>query len=246
MIKKVYRPTRPLMKFFYEAPDDNTIDVKVAPHARRGTDYTQMNDDGNDSSQNDDIDSGDSEDYSDYNDDTNEGDTNSNQSDQPEPDAEDSNQQTDEPETSDQSGDDSGDEEPVDDDGSDYSDSNDSTDGDAGDSGDDDSSSPPPSPDSYKLYNLYKKFINLYTLNKSFITRLDTTILDDYSSNAVVKTVGSNLRNLNDILYDFMTVKYSTATYIQAMMFFHSAVAAIQLNFELMRNNHINFGPHGK
>ena len=91
-----------------------------------------------------------------------------------------------------------------------------------------------------KKYHMYKRFMHLYNLLEVFIEKCRNIVKPDASQNAVIKTVANNLTDLYDNLFDYMTIKYKSATYIQVLLYFETAISIIQLNFELLKNNKIN------
>ncbi len=91
-----------------------------------------------------------------------------------------------------------------------------------------------------KKYHMYKRFMHLYNLLEVFIEKCRNIVKPDASQNAVIKTVANNLTDLYDNLFDYMTIKYKSATYIQVLLYFETAISVIQLNFELLKNNKIN------
>lgn len=91
-----------------------------------------------------------------------------------------------------------------------------------------------------KKYHMYKRFMHLYNLLEVFIDKCRNIVKPDAAQNAVIKTVANNLTDLYDNLFDYMTIKYKSATYIQVLLYFETAISVIQLNFELLKNNKIN------
>ena len=91
-----------------------------------------------------------------------------------------------------------------------------------------------------KKYHMYKRFVHLYNVLQSLIERCRNVIKNDPFQNTVIKTVVNNLSDIYDNLFDYMTIKYKSATYVQVLIYFENAISAIRLNFELLRNNKIN------
>ena len=91
-----------------------------------------------------------------------------------------------------------------------------------------------------KKYHMYKRFVHLYNVLQSLIERCRNVVKNDPFQNTVIKTVVNNLSDIYDNLFDYMTIKYKSATYVQVLIYFENAISAIRLNFELLRNNKIN------
>ena len=91
-----------------------------------------------------------------------------------------------------------------------------------------------------KKFNMYRRFIHLYNVIKTIIDKLKNVVKDDPVQNAVIKRVINNLTDVRDNMFDFMTVKYKSSSYVQILIFFETAISIVKLNFELVRNNKIN------
>ena len=96
------------------------------------------------------------------------------------------------------------------------------------------------SADDRKKYNLYTRFLKVYAMINSFNDKIKNIVKDDPVQNAVLNRVSDNLDELYETMYEYMTVKFVTAKYIEAMIFFETVLGCIRLNFELIRNNKIN------
>ena len=221
---------------------DSDTQVKVAPRTNRGTDYTEDDDNVDDDTTNDtenDVgnepdnttDTEPEEDTNNENDDTAEDDS----TDYTEDDGDDTGN------TPDTEDDDTGNEPDTDDDGA-----TDYTQDDGGDdAGNQSDNAPPPedkvqSADDRKKYNLYTRFLKVYAMISSFNDKIKNVVKDDPIQNAVLNRVSDNLDELYETMYEYMTVKFVTAKYIEAMIFFETVLGCIRLNFELIRNNKIN------
>ena len=90
-----------------------------------------------------------------------------------------------------------------------------------------------------KFY-MYKRYMYLYNTIDEFISRIQLVVKDDVTQNAVIKTVTHNLTDLKQNMFDYMTLRYKSASYIQILLYFETAISIIKLNFELLRNNKIN------
>lgn len=216
--------------------NDDSTNVSVAPRANRGTDYN--NDEGDTSSDNTDSSSEEPSTSNDNTDDTNDSGNDNNESDTGnEPDTGDGDDYNDD--SSGESGDDTGNEPDTGDDGTDYNDDSESDDGE--DTSDDTSDeSDGQNQDNSKKYSLYLRYLKLYDMIDSFVEKIQAVIKDDPSQNAVINKVVDNLNDLHDGMYEYMTIKFMAATYVEAVIYFETVVNCIRLNFELLRNNKIN------
>ena len=73
-----------------------------------------------------------------------------------------------------------------------------------------------------------------------FSEKIRAVVKDDPSQNAVINKVVDNLNDLHDGMYEYMTIKFMTATYVEAVIYFETVINCVRLNFELLRNNKIN------
>lgn len=255
MLKKFQTPISTFEKYFREADDnEDQVSVTVAPRKNRGTDYgddstnvrvAPRNNRGTDYSSDDEQEQEDKtqpeeqdnepEDYSStepYN-----------QDDQPQEQQEENEDGSDDQEeqntdgpnlgdgeddysssdnTSDESGDENSDEEQNDSDNS------------------DDTQSEEDKNEALKKYHLYKRFLHLYNIIESFIEKIRNVVKSDSTQNAVIKTVTNSLTDLTENMFDFMTIRYKSASYVQVLIYFETVISIVKLNFELLRNNKIN------
>lgn len=91
-----------------------------------------------------------------------------------------------------------------------------------------------------RRYNLYKKFMSLNDSITSYTDTLDAIVYDDDDLNAVTKTVSTKLKQLGDILYDYMTMKFENDSYTQALLFYHQVNAGIRMSFDLLTSKSNN------
>ena len=223
-----------------EEPDDGSTSVTVAPRANRGTDYSsddeetttddETTDDTPEEPAPDSPDTGDEEDGTDYSD-TGDEETGEDTDDETGDDGADGDEESpDGPDTgdgeTDYSSDDAGDE---------------NADGDSEEGGEESTETNDDDKDEKrKKFNMYRRFIHLYNVIKTIIDKLKNVVKDDPVQNAVIKRVINNLTDVRDNMFDFMTVKYKSSSYVQILIFFETAISIVKLNFELVRNNKIN------
>lgn len=245
MIKKIPNVSLSYYKYFVEADDEEeTVSVKVAPRKNRGTDYA---DDTTNIKVSPDETEGDATDYGtedDAMDDTT-----------PEEDTTDDTA-TDGPDTGDDGTDygadddgeetgaetEDGDAEGGPDTGDDGEATDYSADGDTeGDSETtDDTGNTTDDVDKRKKYNIYKRYLNIYEMTNNFLEKLRSIVTSNPVDNSVIKVVINNFNDLRDNMYDYMTIRFKDESYVQILIYFETIISIIKLNFELLRNNHIN------
>lgn len=91
-----------------------------------------------------------------------------------------------------------------------------------------------------RSYNLYNRFVVLYNSVKNYISKLDGLVKDSYDSNLIIRTTTSQLREIEDLLKDYMILQFQNASYVKSLLFYEKAVASIQLVFNLLENINVN------
>ena len=92
-----------------------------------------------------------------------------------------------------------------------------------------------------RRYNLYKKFMSLADSINGYTDTLDALVYDDNDLNTITKTVSSKLKQLSEIMYDYMTMKFENDSYTQALLFYHEVNAGVRMCFDLLESkNTIN------
>ena len=94
--------------------------------------------------------------------------------------------------------------------------------------------------DSTRKYNLFKEFMSLYNACDNYISKLENVIKDDEELNQVIKIAVNSLREIKDILYDYMTIRFKLNTYIQSLLFYQKMVVSVQLVFSLLKSKRFN------
>ena len=89
--------------------------------------------------------------------------------------------------------------------------------------------------DSMRKYNLFKEFMSLYNACDNYISKLETVLKNDYEENQIIRISVNNLREIRDILSDYMTIRFRLNSYIQSLLFHQKMVAAVQLIFNMLR-----------
>lgn len=94
--------------------------------------------------------------------------------------------------------------------------------------------------DSTRKYNLFKEYMSLYNACNNYISKLENILKDDTLQNQIIRTSVNNLRDIKDIIYDYMTIKYPINSYIQSLLFYQKMKVSIQLIFSLLKNSKNN------
>lgn len=90
--------------------------------------------------------------------------------------------------------------------------------------------------DSTRKYNLYKEYMSLYNACDNYIGKLENILKDDTDENKIIRISVNNLREIKDILYDYMTIRFQLNTYVQSLLFYQKMVVAVQLVFNLLKS----------
>ena len=94
--------------------------------------------------------------------------------------------------------------------------------------------------DSTRKYNLFKEYMSLYNAIDNYISKLEDSISDDPITNQGIKLAVSKLREIKDLTYDYMMIKFEICTYVQSLLFYQNLVVSVQLVFKLIINSKKN------
>ena len=86
-------------------------------------------------------------------------------------------------------------------------------------------------------YSLFKDMKSLYTAVQNFKDKLDSSSTPSYNYGIAIKTASSKLSALEEVLYEYMTVRFRDDSYIANMQCYQKAVAAVKLIMELISAN---------
>ncbi len=90
--------------------------------------------------------------------------------------------------------------------------------------------------DSTRKYNLFKEYMSLYNATDNYISKLENVLKNDYEENQIIRISVNNLREIKDILFDYMTIRFQLNSYIQSLLFYQKMVVAVQLVFNLLKS----------
>ena len=90
--------------------------------------------------------------------------------------------------------------------------------------------------DSTRKYNLYREFMSLYNACDNYISKLENILRNDYDENQIILISVNNLREIKDIVSDYMTIRFQINTYVQSLLFYQKMIVAVQLVFKLLKS----------
>lgn len=88
--------------------------------------------------------------------------------------------------------------------------------------------------DSTRKYMLFKEYLSLYTVVNNYITRFENIISDEKELNQAFRTSTNILRDIHELLFDYMTMRFEASTYVQSLVFYQKIVIAIQICFKII------------
>ena len=83
---------------------------------------------------------------------------------------------------------------------------------------------------------LFKKCISLESALSNYIQKLSGIMSDDLECNHIYKKITNNLKELDEMLHDYMTIKFESATYIQSMLFYQRLLASVGINLDMLKH----------
>lgn len=92
--------------------------------------------------------------------------------------------------------------------------------------------------DSTRKYRLFQAFISLYNAINNYISKLENNVKDDITMNRAIKEATNRLREIRELCYDYMIIKFEISTYTQSLMFYQTLVVAIQTVFRMLSDLH--------
>ena len=88
--------------------------------------------------------------------------------------------------------------------------------------------------DSTRKYYLFENYLSLTNAINNYITKLENNMGESHEENLIIKTSTEKLREIHDLCYDYMTMKFEISSYIQSLLFFQNLVIMVQLVFDLL------------
>ena len=90
--------------------------------------------------------------------------------------------------------------------------------------------------DSTRKYVLFQKYISLYNAISNYIGKLENITKDDIEFNQVLKVSTNKLREIKDLTFEYMTIKFKASTYVQSLLFYQQLIVSVQLVFRTISN----------
>ena len=90
--------------------------------------------------------------------------------------------------------------------------------------------------DSTRKYTLFKNFMSLSNAIDNYINKLEVKMGNDADETTLLKSATDKLREINDLCYDYITLKFEISTYVQSLLFFQKLVVMIQMVFDMINN----------
>ena len=86
-------------------------------------------------------------------------------------------------------------------------------------------------------YSLFLDMKKLYNAIKSYYTRLEGINETNINYGMVTKTCTTNLHQLEDMVYDFMTIRFIDESYVTCKLFYEKVITSIGLIFDMLEQN---------
>jgi hypothetical protein len=88
---------------------------------------------------------------------------------------------------------------------------------------------------STRKYALFLNFEILLNALTNYINKLENNIGDDLNTNKILKAACTKLREIKDLCYEYMIMKFELDTYVKALLFYQNAVVMTQAVFTLLQ-----------
>ena len=77
--------------------------------------------------------------------------------------------------------------------------------------------------------------MSLYNACDNYISKLENVLKNDDEENQIIRISVKNLREIRDILSDYMTIRFQLNTYVQSLLFYQKMVVSVQLVFNILK-----------
>jgi hypothetical protein len=88
--------------------------------------------------------------------------------------------------------------------------------------------------DSTRKYLLFKEYMSLYNAIDNYIFKLEDSINDDLKANQIIKTAVNKLREIKELIYDYILIKFDNNTYVQSLLFYQNLIVSVQIVFRFL------------
>lgn len=91
--------------------------------------------------------------------------------------------------------------------------------------------------DSTRKYILFKNYMSLSNAIENYISKLEAKMGTNDQETIIYKNATDKLREVGDLCYDYLTMKFEISTYIQSLLFFQNLVVMIQATFDFIERS---------
>ena len=92
--------------------------------------------------------------------------------------------------------------------------------------------------DDMRKYVLFQQFTKLHSSIENYISKLEMEISDDGRIEAANYEIRSKFQELSSLVYDYLTLKFSSDSYMSNKYFYEQTKTAILILFQLLNNSH--------
>jgi hypothetical protein len=86
-------------------------------------------------------------------------------------------------------------------------------------------------------YSLFLDMKKLYNAIKSYASRLEDSAESNINYGMVTKTCATNLHQIENMLYDFLTIRFVDESYVSCKLFYEKTVTSVGMVFNLLEQN---------
>lgn len=86
-------------------------------------------------------------------------------------------------------------------------------------------------------YSLFLDMKKLYNAIKSYTSRLEDSAESNINYGMVTKTCATNLHQIENMLYDFLTIRFVDESYVSCKLFYEKTVTSVGMVFNLLEQN---------
>lgn len=91
--------------------------------------------------------------------------------------------------------------------------------------------------DSTRKYVLFQKYVELCNAIADYTERLDSITNDSYNTNQLIKIASNKLTEVYNVTYDYLTMKFELASYVQSLLFYQERIATVYKIFDLIKSS---------
>jgi hypothetical protein len=91
--------------------------------------------------------------------------------------------------------------------------------------------------DSTRKYSLFLNYESLINACNNYVSKLENNIGDNMNVNKVIKTGAEKLREVKELAYDYITMKFEASSYIQSLLFYQNLIIIVQGIFDMLKKS---------